>query len=61
MESNSDKHRSEGGIQPSGSLGVLFLASEWGSSNGGLSTINRELAINMAKHSEIDVAFCVPQ
>ena len=28
---------------------VTILASEWGSSKGGLSTINRELAIQLAK------------
>ena len=40
-------------------LGVLFLASEWGSSKGGLSTINRELAINIAQCPGVDVTLFV--
>ena len=42
-------------------LRVTFLASEWGSSKGGLSTINRELAINIAKDSEVEVKIFVPR
>ena len=38
---------------------VLILASEWGSSKGGLSTIKRELAINLAKCPEVHVTFFV--
>ena len=34
---------------------VTILASEWGSSKGGLSTISRELAIQLAKLSEVEV------
>ena len=34
---------------------VTILASEWGSSNGGLSTINRELAIQLAKYYDCKV------
>ena len=41
-------------------LGVTFLASEWGSSKGGLSTLNRELAINIAKDPRIKVSYFVP-
>ena len=40
---------------------VTILASEWGSSKGGLSTINRELAIQLAKFSCLKVtlaSFC---
>ena len=40
-------------------LRILFLASEWGSSKGGLSTINRELAINIAKSPGVDVTLFV--
>ena len=36
---------------------VTILASEWGSSKGGLSTINRELAIQLAKYSNVEVTF----
>ena len=38
-------------------LQVTILASEWGSSKGGLSTINRELAIQLTKFSYVDVTF----
>ncbi|XP_074621452.1 uncharacterized protein LOC141879978 isoform X2 [Acropora palmata] len=42
-------------------LQVTILASEWGSSKGGLSTINRELAIQLAKFSCIEVTFFLPK
>ena len=34
---------------------VTILASEWGSSKGGLSTISRELAIQLAKLPEVEI------
>ena len=34
---------------------VTILASEWGSSKGGLSTINRELALQLAKCPEVEI------
>ena len=40
---------------------VTILASEWGSSNGGLSTINRELAIQLAKFPEVEITFFLPE
>ena len=40
---------------------VTILASEWGSSKGGLSTINRELAIQLAKFPEVEITFFLPQ
>ncbi|RMX41337.1 hypothetical protein pdam_00021646, partial [Pocillopora damicornis] len=42
-------------------LKVALLASEWNSSMGGLSTINRHLAILMAKRNEVEVTLLVPQ
>jgi len=56
MASSSDEPQEHGGP-----LRVLFLASEWGSSKGGLSTVNRELAVNVAKFPEVHVTFFVPQ
>ena len=54
--------REDSGLHPlSERLQVLILASEWGSSKGGLSTINRELGINLAKCPEVRVTFFVPQ
>ena len=40
---------------------VTILASEWGSSKGGLSTLNRELAIHLAKCPEVEITFFLPQ
>ena len=37
------------------------MASEWGSNEGGLSTINRELAIQLAKCPEVEITFFLPQ
>ena len=40
---------------------VTILASEWGSTKGELSTINRELAIQLAKYPEVEITFFLPQ
>ncbi|XP_044178511.1 protein NLRC3-like isoform X2 [Acropora millepora] len=40
---------------------VTILASEWGSSKGGLSTISRELAIQLAKFPDVEVIFFLPK
>ena len=40
---------------------VTILASEWGSRKGGLSTINRELALQLAKCPEVEITFFLPQ
>ena len=42
-------------------LNVILLAGEWVSSMGGLSTITRELAIALAKHTQVKVTLLVPQ
>ncbi|XP_022797699.1 uncharacterized protein LOC111335954 [Stylophora pistillata] len=42
-------------------LKVMLLASEWNSSKGGLSTINRHLAILLASHAEVKVTLLVPK
>jgi len=39
----------------------MLLASEWGSKNGGLSTFNRVLAVELAKHSKVHVSVFVPR
>ena len=44
-----------------GAIKVTILASEWGSSKGGLSTINRELAIQLAKFPNVEVTFFLPK
>ena len=40
---------------------VTILASEWGSTKGGLSTINRELAIQLAKLPDVKISFFLPK
>ena len=40
---------------------VTILGSEWGSSNGGLSTLNTELAIQLAKFPEVEITFFLPK
>ena len=42
-------------------LKVTLLASEWGSAKGGLSTLNKKLAIFLGKHNQVDVTVLVPQ
>ena len=38
---------------------VLLLAGEWGSAKGGLRTLNRQLAIELAKSPNLEVSFYV--
>ena len=45
----------------SSKIKVTILASEWGSSKGGLSTINRHLAMQLAKYSDVEITFFVPK
>ena len=40
---------------------VTLLAAEWDSSKGGLPTIIRQLAIELAKHEQVKVTLLVPQ
>ena len=42
-------------------LRVTLLSSEWRSSKGGLSTISRELAIELAKHPNVEVCVYLPK
>ena len=42
-------------------LKVTLLGSEWNSSAGGLSTLNRELAIHLSKHPKVKVSLLVPE
>ncbi|CAH3028510.1 unnamed protein product, partial [Porites evermanni] len=42
-------------------LNITLLASEWSSSMGGLSTLNRKLAVLLAKQPQVSVTVLVPQ
>ncbi|XP_067041610.1 uncharacterized protein [Acropora muricata] len=61
MESNVHPLQEHDQIHGSSKHRVTILASEWGSGKGGLSTINRELAIQLAKFSCIKVTFFLPK
>ena len=62
----SSSSQNEPGIQDGEStirstLNVMLLGSEWNSLEGGLSTFNRELAIYLSKHPEVEVILLVPE
>ena len=42
-------------------LNITFLADEWTSSKGGLSAMDRELAIQLAKNPDVSVNFFLPK
>ena len=44
-----------------GILGITLLADEWKSSKGGLSTLNRELAKQLAQQPHVSVTILVPE
>ena len=60
MASTLRKSQELGQAAESSQVKVTVLASEWGSSKGGLSTINRELAIQLAEFPNVDISFFLP-
>ena len=48
-------------MKSSTALSVTLLASELDSSKGGLSTVNRELATELAQHEQVKVTVLVPK
>ena len=52
---------SEVQISQGQTLNITLLASEWRSSAGGLSTLNRELAIHLAQIQNVGVSLFVPE
>ena len=61
MASNVSRLQEHDTSHGSSKVQVTILASEWGSSKGGLSTINRELAIQLAKFSCLEVTLFLPK
>ena len=61
MKSNMCQLQEKDTSYGSSCLQVMILASEWGSTKGGLSTINRELAIQLAKFSNVEITFFLPK
>ena len=45
----------------SAKIKVVVLASEWSSKQSGLSSLNRELAIQLAKHQKVEVFVFLPK
>ena len=58
---SQEDHESNSGSTSSRKLRITLLSSEWRSTKGGLSTINRELAIWLAKHPSVEVSVYLPQ
>ena len=58
---SQEDHDNNSGSTSSRKLKVTLLSSEWRSTKGGLSTINRELAIQLAKHPSVEVSVYLPQ
>ena len=58
---SQEDYESNSGSTSSRKLRVTLLSSEWRSTKGGLSTINRELAIQLAKHPRVEVSVYLPQ
>ena len=61
MASNGSSPQKHDPIHGSRKLQVTILASEWASTKGELSKINRELAIQLAKFSNVEVTFFLPK
>ena len=58
---SQEDHEINSGSTSSRKLRITLLSSEWRSKKGGLSTINRELAIQLAKHLSVEVSVYLPQ
>ena len=61
--SEAKVHKQADAVQnPQGqTLKITLLASEWKSLAGGLSTLNRELAINLSQTQNVTVSLLVPE
>ncbi|XP_068751389.1 uncharacterized protein [Montipora capricornis] len=58
---SQEAQESMSGQTPSRKLKVTLLSSEWQSTKGGLSTLNRELAIQLAKYQNVEVSMYLPE
>ena len=58
---SQEDHESNSGSTSVQKLRVTLLSSEWRSTKGGLSTINRELGIQLAKHPRVEVSVYLHQ
>ena len=53
--------KQQGPLCTTTTLKVTLLGDEWGSLNGGLSTLNRQLAIHLAEQPRVKITFLVPE
>ena len=60
-EERKDRVEDEPSLPSDKTLIVTTLSSEWKSSKGGLTTINRELTIQLAKHPNVKVYVYLPK
>ena len=58
---SQEDHEINSGSTSSRKLRITLLSNEWESTTGDLSTINRELAIQLAKHPSVEVSVYLPQ
>ena len=58
---SEEDHEIDSGSSSPRKLRVTLLSSEWRSTKAGLSTINRELAIQLAKHPSVEVSVYLSQ
>ena len=61
VASSQDAPAKENQRKSGTALNVTLLGSEWKSCKGGLSTLNRLLAIEFAKHEQVKVTVLVPE
>ena len=55
MASTSQQSEEQDLVDDSKKVKVTILASEWGSSNGGIGTLSKELAVQLAKFPEVKI------
>ena len=55
MASTSQQSEERDLVDDSKKVKVTILASEWGSSNGGIGTLSKEVAVQLAKFPDVEV------
>lgn len=60
-KTHQEVSRQDGGLLARSRLKVMLLGSGWNSSEGGLSTFNREFAIHLSKHFKVELTLLVPK
>ena len=55
MASTSQQSEEQDLVDDSKKVKVTILASEWGSSNGGIGTLSKEMAVQLAKFPEVKI------